>query len=164
MAPLWFVPAGALCVVFFYVLTIWARHVDPARRWRETVASVMAAAFSVVAGITLYAVAGWVADEWPWRNVAAACFVAFPLVSVVTLNVAVRRAPRMKAGSSLGAAVASAIAVAALGGWAAYSWRGPRGNWEAHELLVFAVSVITLFAGSSCFGWWCGGKVRQENG
>lgn len=139
------------------------RKLSNQRLARDLSAAAGAAAISVIAGVALYVLAGQFADELPWRNAAAASLLSFPAVAATVLNAAIRRNPRLNPGSTLGSFVFGAIAAAALAGWATFSWRGPRGNWAASEVLVAAASLTVLFAASACVGWWCGRRIGRSH-
>jgi hypothetical protein len=162
MVPLWLLPAGALLVVVCAGLTARLRGLGKGRVTREAAAAVAAGAASVVAGICFYAIGTRFVDETAFRNAGAACFLLFPIISLIVLNIAARRRG-FRPGSSFAAFLFGLLAVVLIAAWAALSWKGPRGGWGATDILVFASSAVLIYSAAVCLGWWCGRSIRQTN-
>lgn len=162
MVSLWLLPVSALFAAVCAASIAELRRLSKERVTRETAAAVVAGAASVVAGICLYAIGAQFTDETACRNAGAACFLVFPIISVIILNVEARRLG-FRPGSSILAFLSGLVAVVFIGVWATYSWKGPRGDWRATDLLVFASSVALIYGAAACLGWWCGRSMRQTN-
>ena len=162
MVPLWLLPAGALFVIICAGLTARLCGLGKRRMKREAAAAVAAGAASVVPGICLYAIGTQFADETAFRNAGAACFLVFPIVSVIVLNIVARRCG-FRPGSSTAAFLFGLLAVVLIGAWATLSWKGPRGGWGAADILACASSVVLIYSAAVCLGWWCGRSIRETN-
>jgi hypothetical protein len=162
MVPLWLLPAGALFVVICAVSAAKLRGLGKGRVTREAAAAAAAGAASVLPGICFYAIGTKFADETAFRNAGAACFLVFPVFSVIVLNIEARRRG-FRPGSSTAAFLLGLLAVVLIGSWATLCWKGPRGGWGATDILVFASSVVLICSAAVCLGWWCGRSIRETN-
>jgi hypothetical protein len=162
IVPLWLLPACALLFVIGAGSVVRLRGLGKGRVTREAAATVAAGTASVVPGICFYAIGTQFAGETAWRNAGAACFLVFPLVSVIVLSVHTRRRG-FQPGSSIAAFLFGLMAVLLIGAWATLSWKGPRGGWGAIDILIFASSVVLIYSAAVCLGWWCGRSIRQAN-
>ena len=162
MVPLSFLPAVALLFLICAGCIATLRRLGKRRVVRDGAAAVAAAAASVVPGICCYAIGTQFADGTVSRNAGAACFGAFPAFSAVVLTIAARKRG-VRPGSVVSAFLLSLVAVVLIGAWVILYVKGPRGGWEAAEILVIACSVVLTYSAAACLGWWCGRSIRQTN-
>ena len=162
MVSLSLLPACALLFAICAGATAKLRGLGTGRVTREAAAAVAAGVASVVPGICFYAIGTQFANETASRNAGAACFLVFPIASVIVLNIEARRRG-FRPGSSIAAFLFGLLAVVLIGAWATLSWKGPRGGWGATDILVFASSVVLIYSAAACLGWWCGRSIRQAN-
>jgi len=162
LLPLSLLPAAALLLVICAGSTAKLRGLGNGRVTPEAAATVAAGGACVVPGLCFYAIGARLADETASRNAGAACFLVFPIVSVIVLNLEARRRG-FRPGSSIAAFLFGLLAVVLISAWATLSWKGPRGGWGAIDILVFASSVVLIYSAAVCLGWWCGRSLGRTN-
>jgi hypothetical protein len=137
----------AVSVAVLAAAVAWLRREGAARALADAGAAFGGALSALVLAVLFFALSYPPDSSTAWGDLGSVALMAGPVACTAALRLRGRRSvPR--------AFVASTMALAAVVLWLTVHLRGPRGGWEASEIIATTVAGAAAMAAAACLGWW----------